>query len=64
MLVLLDRKALEAALVQVPMPDGGVRVLPPLRVRERQPSHECSQLAIALRIQDKVPVVYALFARA
>src|SRR6185312_1601278 len=47
MIVLLDREALEAALVQVPVTDRRVRVLPPLGVRQRQPPHEGGQLAVS-----------------
>ena len=39
------------------MPDGSVRVLPPLRVRERQAAHEGSQFSVARREKHEVPVI-------
>ena len=55
--VLLNWKALEPSLIQMPMPHSGVCVLPTLGVRERQPSHEGGQLAIFLRPQHQMKMI-------
>ena len=46
MLVLLNRKGLEASLIEVPRPDGLAKRMPALRVRERQPADEFRKFAI------------------
>src|SRR5437879_790060 len=43
MLVFLDRKGLEASLINMPRADGLSKHMPALRVRERQPADELRQ---------------------
>lgn len=56
-MIVLHRKTLEAALVQVPMPHRRVCLLPPLRVRQRQPAHELRELALLAWEEHQVPVI-------
>ena len=53
----LDRKRLEAPLVDVPGTSRLTKGVPPLRVRERQPTDEPRQLAILPRPDHEVPVI-------
>ena len=55
--VVLHREGLEAALVEMARPDGAVVRVPPLRVSQRQPSHEFGQIAVASRPQHQVPMI-------
>src|SRR5271167_3355244 len=55
--VALSRKTLESSLIEMPVPHGSVRDTPAHRVRMRQPTEEVRQLAVALRPDDKMPMV-------
>ena len=57
MVILLDRKTLESALVKVPLAHGAMSMLPTLRVGHGEPSNECGQVAIVLRPEHEMPVI-------
>ena len=56
-IVLLDRKRLEAALVQRTGSSRAMRSVPALRMRDRHPSHELRQFSIPAGPKHKVPMV-------
>ena len=58
MLVGLDRKRLESSLVERPRAERAMRMVPAHRVRHGQPMHEPRKVAIGLRPEDKMPVVW------
>jgi hypothetical protein len=55
-LILLDGKRLEAALVNVPRPRTVTMSVPALRVRQGQPTGEAGEFAVFARPDDQVPV--------
>ena len=55
--VLLDRKALKPALVQVTGPRSVTKGVPALGMRVSKASQEARQFAVGFRPQDKVPMV-------
>jgi hypothetical protein len=55
-IVRLNGKGLESALVQVAAAHASAMRVPSLRVRHREPCHERRQAAILLRGKDQVPV--------
>ena len=57
MLILLDGKTLESALVEMPMADGAVGVLPTLGVSQRETAHERGEFAVVSRPKNEVPMV-------
>ena len=57
MFIALDRKRLEAALINMSRPSAVAMRMPPLRVRETEPAHKPRQFAIFVRLQDQVPVI-------
>ena len=57
MIVILDGKCLEAALIKVPAAGGVPMGVPALRVGVRQPTKELGQLASAARPKQKMPMV-------
>ena len=57
MLVTLNREALEASLIEMPVSHGPVRHAPAHSVRVRQPPEKVRQLTVMLRPDTKVPMV-------
>ena len=57
MVILLDRKRFEPALVEMARADVVVMGVPALRVRQGEPGHEARQVPALVRPQDQVPVV-------
>ena len=57
MRIILNRKTLEPALVQVTYSDSSVRGVIPLRVSEADPTHKLRQIAIGARPQEQMPVL-------
>jgi hypothetical protein len=57
MRIILNRKTLEPALVQVTYSDSSVRGVIPLRVSEADPTHKLRQIAILARPQKQMPVI-------
>ncbi len=57
MIVFLDRKRLETALVQRARARRAMRGAPTLRVRDRQPPHEFRQVAVAARPKHEMPMI-------
>src|SRR5258708_20654980 len=56
--VLLDGKAFEPTLIQVPVPDGVMGLLPALSMRQRQPAHELRQFPLMAGPHDQTPLIY------
>lgn len=52
MIIRLNREALETILIQVPVPDGSVSMLPTLGVGQGQPAHKLRKLPIPLGPED------------
>ena len=57
MLVALDREALEAPLVEMPLPDRPMRNAPPHRVDVGQPAEIGRHLIVTLRPDGEMPVI-------
>ena len=57
MVVLLDRKRLEASLIEMPRTLRSIVGVPAHRVRVGQPTKEIGQLPVRHRADDKVPMI-------
>ena len=55
-IVLLDGKRLESAMIDLPAADAVAMLLSPLDVRVGKPLHETGKIVITLRPEQKVPV--------
>ena len=55
--ITLNRKGLESALVKVPGPGGLVVCVPTHRVHDRQPPKELAHLIVSGRLHHEVPMI-------